>query len=49
MKEAIAKANEPAQEIPGGFIPSLFTNKANPKIHFATTGDRYLSTPLFAE
>ncbi|MBP1561258.1 MAG: cysteine synthase A [Oscillospiraceae bacterium] len=38
MKGAIAKAEELAKEIPGGFIPSQFTNPANPKAHFDTTG-----------
>ena len=38
MKGAIAKAEELAQEIPGSFIPSQFTNPSNPKAHFTTTG-----------
>ncbi len=38
MKGAIAKADELAREIPGGFIPSQFTNMANPAAHKATTG-----------
>ncbi len=38
MKGAIAKAEELAKEIPGGFIPGQFVNPANPKIHKATTG-----------
>lgn len=38
MKGAIAKADELAQEIPNSFIPSQFTNPANPAIHKATTG-----------
>ena len=38
MKGAIAKAEELAQEIPGGFIPGQFVNPANPAIHKATTG-----------
>ena len=38
MKGAIAKADELAKEIPGGFIPSQFTNMANPAAHKATTG-----------
>ena len=38
MKGAIAKAQELAGEIPNSFIPSQFTNLANPSIHEATTG-----------
>ncbi|MDR0446962.1 MAG: cysteine synthase A [Oscillospiraceae bacterium] len=38
MKGAIDKAHELAEEIPGGFIPSQFTNPANPAVHRATTG-----------
>ena len=38
MKGAIAKAEELAKEIPGGFIPGQFVNPANPAIHKATTG-----------
>ena len=38
MKGAIAKAQELAAEIPGSFIPSQFTNPANPAAHTATTG-----------
>ena len=38
MKGAIAKAEELATEIPGGFIPGQFDNPANPAIHKATTG-----------
>ena len=38
MKGAIVKAKELAAEIPYSFIPSQFTNPANPKIHFNTTG-----------
>ena len=38
MKGAIAKAEELAKEIPNAFIPSQFTNMANPNIHYLTTG-----------
>ena len=38
MKGAIAKAEELAAEIKGSFIPSQFTNPANPAIHEKTTG-----------
>ena len=38
MKGAIAKAEELANEIEGGFIPGQFVNPANPAIHKATTG-----------
>ena len=38
MKGAIAKAEELAKEIPGGFIPGQFVNPANPAAHKATTG-----------
>ena len=38
MKGAIAKAQELAGEIPNSFIPSQFTNPANPAIHEAMTG-----------
>ena len=38
MSGAIAKAEELAKEIPGGFIPGQFVNPANPAVHKATTG-----------
>ncbi len=38
MKGAIAKAEELAAQTPGSFIPSQFTNMANPEIHQKTTG-----------
>ena len=38
MKGAIEKANELAAATPGSFIPSQFSNPANPAIHRATTG-----------
>lgn len=38
MKGAIAKAEELAKEIPGGFIPSQFSNPANVQAHRETTG-----------
>lgn len=38
MKGAIAKAEELAAEIPNSFIPSQFTNAANPTAHRNTTG-----------
>lgn len=37
MQGAIDKANELAAEIPGSYIPSQFTNPANPAAHLKTT------------
>ena len=44
MSGAIAKADELAREIPGGFVPGQFVNAANPKAHFETTN--YLTVTL---
>ena len=38
MKGAINKANEIASENSNSFIPSQFSNMANPNIHYLTTG-----------
>ena len=38
MKGAIEKADEIAKSTPGSFIPSQFSNPANPAAHFASTG-----------
>lgn len=38
MNGAIAKAEELVKEIPGGIIAGQFTNPANPKAHYDTTG-----------
>ena len=38
MTGAIAKAEELAKQIPGSFIPDQFSNPANAKAHYDTTG-----------
>lgn len=38
MRGAIEKAQELAEQYPESFIPGQFTNSANPKAHFDTTG-----------
>lgn len=38
MKGAIEKAQELLEEYEGGFMPSQFTNEANVRAHFETTG-----------
>lgn len=38
MAGAIERAEELAKEIPNSFIPSQFTNPANPEAHYLTTG-----------
>ena len=38
MSGAIAKAEELARELPDSFIPSQFSNPANARAHFETTG-----------
>lgn len=38
MKGAIERARELSEENPNSFIPSQFTNEANPMVHLKTTG-----------
>lgn len=38
MSGAIAKVKELAEQIPNSYIPSQFTNPANPAVHLKTTG-----------
>lgn len=38
MEGAIERAKQLAEEIPNSFIPSQFTNPANPEVHRKTTG-----------
>ena len=45
MAGAIAKADELAKELPGGFVAGQFENPVNPKAHFESTGpDIYADT-----
>lgn len=42
MKGALAKAKELLEEIPNSFMPSQFTNPANPEVHRRTTAQEIL-------
>ena len=44
MKGAIERAKELAKEIPNSFIPSQFTNKVNPAIHYLLPAAAIVST-----
>lgn len=43
MRGAIGKAEDLLEEIPNSFMPSQFTNPANPLVHYRTTGPEIYS------